>query len=619
MAAAAATPPALALSAAAGAQPSSAAHPASAAGKNILIFITDQQRKTMHFPAGWEEENLPGITRLKANGVSFENAFCNAAMCSPSRASLLTGLYPAQHGVKYTIEESMPDDAYPQVELSTDLVNLASVMKAAGYEMAYKGKWHLSKPIGDDWTPADLARYGFDRWSPPDGGSNQDIDEAGGGNVDHDGHYMFDDGTAEDGTEGVLKFINDRTGATQPWCLVVALVNPHDVLLYPGPPNMDPPKYVQAGYDNPAWLEGDIGLPPTFDEDMSTKPDCQAQFARLFDASGPLPTPQMKRNYMNFYGNLQKHVDGYLVDVLEALDTTDQLNNTLVIRTSDHGEQALSHTMRQKSFNAYEETIHLPLVFSNPEMYPGARRSNQLVSHVDMLPTLASLVAAPRSAHNPEWPGVDYSGHVLGVDARPTQERVVFAFDDWQSGQPRGPYIPPPNHVVMIREHRWKLAKYYGAEGRERAVWEMYDLKKDPLERHNITHQRRRMTPFQRTQFRRLQRRLRSARQELLQPLQGEAFRVRSIEPDGSSLESSLRLPGRGRVHQRATMRIDGRRRRVGRSHQLFDAAGVVTLDLPLNKRMPARGGTVKVASRWRPDGGARKRVVRRVEVPRSR
>src|SRR5664279_2215449 len=93
--AAAATPPAVALAAAVRADPSAAAVASSAAGKNILIFITDQQRKTMHFPAGWERENLPGITRLKRHGVSFENAFCNAAMCSPSRATLITGLYPA--------------------------------------------------------------------------------------------------------------------------------------------------------------------------------------------------------------------------------------------------------------------------------------------------------------------------------------------------------------------------------------------------------------------------------------------------------------------------------------------------------------------------------------------
>ncbi|GAB2447290.1 hypothetical protein GCM10027062_31200 [Nocardioides hungaricus] len=509
---AAATPPAIAVGAALPDQAAgaAAAAPGSAAGKNILIFITDQQRRTRHFPAGWEQENLPGLTRLKENGVSFENAFSNTAMCSPSRATLFTGLYPAQHGVKYTLELDMPAEDYPQVELSPDLTNLATVMSAAGYEVVYKGKWHLSKPVagGSDWSPEDLARYGFTRWNSPDGGANQDISEAGGGVVDHDGRYLNADGDAEDGAEGVLKFINDRADATRPWCLVVSLVNPHDVLFYPGPPNQTTPKYIEAGYD-PSWLEGDIGLPVTYDEDLSTKPRCQAQFAKLFGASGPLPTRETKLNYVNFYGNLLKLADSHLVAILDALEDTGRLADTLVVRTSDHGEMALAHNMRQKSFNAYEETIHMPLVFSNPELFPEKRTSYKLVSHVDLLPTLASLVDAPAEARSRDWAGIDYSRHVLARDPRPTQDHVVFTFDDWQSGQARGPYVPAPNRIVAIRERRWKLARYYDASGKKPEQWEMYDLKKDPLERRNLAFRPRRMTPQQRRQFKRLRKRLR--------------------------------------------------------------------------------------------------------------
>ncbi|MEP9364877.1 sulfatase-like hydrolase/transferase [Nocardioides sp. CN2-186] len=514
---AAAVPPTAALVGTA-AEAAQAAEAGSFAGKNVLIFITDQQRKTMHFPAGWEEKNLPGMTRLKKNGVSFENAFCNTAMCSPSRATLFTGLYPAQHGVKYTLEEDMPADQYPQVELSTELVNLASVMKAAGYDVVYKGKWHLSKPVGDDWSPEDLARYGFDRWSPPDGGSNQDIDEAGGGIVDHDGHYMNDDGDAADGTEGVLKFLTTRTEGDKPWCLVVALINPHDALFYPGPANMTPPKYVQAGYDD-SWLVGDIGLPVTFNEDLSTKPKCQAQFAKLFGASGPLRNQQMMINYLNFYGNLLKLADQYLVDILDTLESTGQLDDTVVVRTADHGEMALAHTMRQKSFNAYEETIHMPMVFSNPVLYPKARKSEQLISHVDLLPTLAALVEAPASARSSDWQGIDYSAHVLGKAVKPTQDRVVFTFDDWQSGQSQGPYIPAPNHIVMVREKRWKLAKYYDESGKKPSEWEMYDLQRDPLERHNLAYKPAAMTPKQRAEFKRLRARIKEIEKRKLQPL----------------------------------------------------------------------------------------------------
>jgi choline-sulfatase len=108
-------------------------------GMNVLLFLTDQDRAIQHFPKGWERDNLPGMNRLRGNGLSFTNAFCNACMCSPARSTLFTGYFPAQHGVKYTLEQDMPADQYPQVEMPVELKNLATVMAAAGYNVVYKG------------------------------------------------------------------------------------------------------------------------------------------------------------------------------------------------------------------------------------------------------------------------------------------------------------------------------------------------------------------------------------------------------------------------------------------------------------------------------------------------
>src|ERR1035438_1389185 len=96
-------------------------------GMNVLLFLTDQQRAIQHFPRGWSRRNLPGMTRLQEHGMLFENAFTNACMCSPARSTLMSGYFPAQHGVKYTLEQDMPAPQYPQVELSTSFKNLASV------------------------------------------------------------------------------------------------------------------------------------------------------------------------------------------------------------------------------------------------------------------------------------------------------------------------------------------------------------------------------------------------------------------------------------------------------------------------------------------------------------
>ncbi len=482
------------------------------AGMNVVIFITDQQRAIMHFPDGWAEANLPGATRLQQTGVTFENAFCSACMCSPSRATLLTGHFPAQHGVKYTLEESMPEDQYPQVSLPVDLPNLATVMSAAGYNVVYKGKWHLSKPAGSEWSSVDLAPYGFERWNPPDAGANQDLDQMGGGNANNDWRFMDEEGTANAGQEGVLEFLDTVAAQEQPFCLIVSLVNPHDVLAYPR-------TYVEGGYTDSA-LVGTIEPPATVNEDLSTKPTAQRAFLALADLGlGPLPEEQERRNYLNFYGNLMIESDNYLTEILDTLESQNLLENTLFIATSDHGEMGLAHGgLRQKCFNFYEETLRVPLVYSNPKLFPEARASQALVSHVDFLPTLAGLFGAPAEARS-EWAGVDYSSIILDPAGESAQDYVVFTYDDFQVGQPTGPYVPPPNHITSIREERYKLAKYYDASGTRQDQWEMYDLVDDPLERINIAHRSYSRTPEQELELERLKARLAEVEATRLRPL----------------------------------------------------------------------------------------------------
>jgi choline-sulfatase len=121
--------------------------------------------------------------------------------------------------------------------------------------------------------------------------------------------------------------------------------------------------------------------------------------------------------------------------------------------------------MRQKNFNAYEESLRVPLVYSNPRLWRKPQTSHVMVSHVDFLPTLASLVDAPLSARG-HWQGVDYSNHILGRLAPPPQDYVVFTYDDYQAGQTSQPYVKPPQHIVSLRERRWKIAQYYDANAK---------------------------------------------------------------------------------------------------------------------------------------------------------
>jgi arylsulfatase A-like enzyme len=266
------------------------------------------------------------------------------------------------------------------------------VTRAAGYTPVYKGKFHCNKPAnGSAWFPSDVNQYGFTRWDPPDAGANQDVSEEGGGTYDNDGRFMNSTGTPEAGTEGAVQYLSSVAAQSQPFFMVVSLVNPHDVLLYPT-------NFTAGGYGD-QWLDGEIGLPETVNEDLSAKPTVQEEFLRLFNASSPIPAPQMKVNYLNFYGNLMKASDTYLVKILDTLQTAGLLENTLVIATADHGEMGTAHGgLRQKNFNFYEETTRVPLVYSNPRLFPRPERNFSLVSHVDFLPTLASLLDAPAGA-----------------------------------------------------------------------------------------------------------------------------------------------------------------------------------------------------------------------------
>jgi choline-sulfatase len=483
-------------------------------GMNVMVFMTDQQRAIQHFPTGWAKKNLPGDNRLMKHGLTFPRAFCNACMCSPSRATFMTGYFPAQHGVKWTLEQNMPDNKYPQHEMPLDLPNPATVMAAAGYSTPYKGKFHLTKPIKPDgtWAPHDVEKYGFQVWNPPDAGANQDPSEFGGGCADNDGRFMDADGSIVGGDQGVLAYLKSDAPKKGPFFLVVSLVNPHDVLAYPN-------TAFDNGY-NPTWLEGNIKLPATVDEDLRTKPLVQTQFLALSNAGlGQLDKIQ-QRNYLNFYGNLMKSSDNYLCQILDMLIAQGLLENTLIVRTSDHGEMGLTHGgLRQKNFNFYEETLRVPLIYSNPRLYKKAFVSDAMVSHVDFLPTLASLFNVPLSARA-NWEGVDYSNIVLDPSAKPPQKYIAFTYDDYQSGQPNPPYPGPRNHIVSIREERYKLAKYYDANTSGGPYeWEMYDLETDPLEVRNIAYKGHKRTKKQQQEYERLRKQLAVVERTRLQPL----------------------------------------------------------------------------------------------------
>ena len=457
---------------------------------NIVVIITDQERRPTYWPRGWADQNLPNRKRIADHGLTFDQAVCNTAMCSPSRSTFFTGLFPAQHRVTRTLTEGgTVSPTEPQLQVSEQ--NMAKLLASAGYNVQYRGKWHLSKGVeGGDPTSDDVAGFGFEGWIPPDAGQDTNPDHFGGGCADHDRRVA----------EEAVDFLSGSAVTSgQPWALIVSFVNPHDVLAYPQTWNAMNGTCDNYGSDAPGAFEQGIDLPPTFDEILALnhKPTAQVQSELLLAAGlGPLLGPDQARNYINFYAYMHKVVDEHIGSVLDAIEATPQmLDDTVIVRMSDHGEMGMSHGgLRQKVFNAYEETLRVPLVISNPLLFPEPVRTDALASLIDVMPTLATLAQAPaRESWN--FSGTDLTPVMINAAAYPhgpsaqVQDTILFTYDDQNCATPDGQNIvTQPNHIRCIRENRWKYTMYFDPAGVAAPQYELYDLQADPLELNNLAN-----------------------------------------------------------------------------------------------------------------------------------
>lgn len=491
---------------------------------NLLILITDQEREVMHWPDGWAETHLPARRRLMEHGLHFTRAQCNTAACSSSRATFFTGLYPAQHGVKNLVAcNNYGDTAQRRLNiLPSAIPNLAKVLAEAGYHVELKGKLHLTRPVHCDpatkryhWSDADAAhlaeRYGFHGWNPPDMSDPMSLSDLGGGAIDNDGRYVDGSGTMA-GTPGdhdamyrrsAVHFLKTYDG-DKPFCLIVALVNPHDVQEFPGRGVRGlslHPTYARGGYRYDDFAGLPIDLPPNIGDDLTTKPAVHAEFRRfLAVATGHVLTRDRQLAYARFYAYLCQQVDAQIGKVLDALDARGLTDDTIVLRTSDHGELAMSHgRLRQKFYNVYRETLSVPLIVSNPRLYPRPQSTDALASLIDVMPTLATLTGVPEPARF-AFKGRDLTP-ILNDPRAAVQDVLHFTYED---------DVFPMKSADCIRaitEAAWKYAVYYDPFTGAPTEYELYDLARDPHELTNLAHATH-ATPASEVQRARLHRRL---------------------------------------------------------------------------------------------------------------
>ena len=483
----------------------------------------------------WMKENLPAQERLRKGGVEFQRHYVQSTACAPSRTSLFTGQYPTLHGVSQTdgIGKTAFDPGMAWLDPNT-VPTMGDWFRAGGYDTYYKGKWHISHadiivpgtkdslmttqsnglPIlenVDIYKAADrLDDFGFSGWIGPE---PHGTDPANSGWI-RDPQYRNE-------AISLLDALEARE-SDRPWLFVNSFVNPHDIVFYGI-------VWAAFGFPYPTFEQvPPIPEPPTQNEDLSSKPRAQQSYV---DTYGQMFLPQKPHDlYRRFYYFLQAQVDQYIHEVYHRLEKSRLFENTIVVFTSDHGDTLGAHGgMHQKWYQAYEETIHVPLIFSGPLVQGHGRSEDALTSHADLLPTLLGLcdIDVERAAkelaltHTEVAPlvGRDLSDVVRGDGTVPNDPVYFLTYDNVSQGlsQITGnrtwQAVDTPNQVeTVIAEidgEIWKYSRYtqsfptpYAGQITNDAIlaliglkqnfddeYEMYNVTADPYEERNLLHE----------------------------------------------------------------------------------------------------------------------------------
>ena len=379
---------------------------------NFLILMNDEERFPPPYENAeareWRLEHSKTRLEIARHGLNLNRHYTGAIACAPSRATLFTGQYPSLHGVSQTpgLAKSSADPAMFWLDPST-VPTLGDYMRAGGYQTHYKGKWHASDadimvpgsnngllsngPQGQpypeklaSYEAADrLDNYGFHGWIGPEPH----------GNLTNNSGTVRDPGFAHQAAR-VIERLDERAANgedEQPWMLVASFVNPHDIV-FSGPLTKAGgwfPKFYEILANNPELLPN-ILPPPTVNESLQSKPRAQQdyllQYPRMY-----MPQP-VDETYFQLYYWLMAEADHNLATVYNALKASRFFDNTIVLLTADHGDLLGAHGgMQQKWCNAYDECIHVPMVISNPVLFPEAKVTELLTSHLDLIPTILGL------------------------------------------------------------------------------------------------------------------------------------------------------------------------------------------------------------------------------------
>lgn len=430
---------------------------------NIVLILTDDHAAHAVGAYGSVVNATPRIDEIAEAGVRVDSCFCTNSLCTPSRASILTGTYSHINGV--TTLETPIDASQP---------TFITALRDAGYRTAVVGKWHMGE--GDGHDP-----QGFDYWAV----------------LRDQGEYFDPQILTADGVEIVPGYATDiltdlslgwldSLEGDDPWCILIHHKAPHRP--------WEPDEKHKGMYSEP------IAVPATFDDDYATRSSAAHRAAmRIADHLTLTDLKQLPpegltyeqaalwkyQRYMEDYLACVASVDDNVGRVIDWLKADGSFDDTLLMYTSDQGFFLGDHGWFDKRF-MYDESLRMPLLVSCPSRITDVGRTlSQIVTNVDFAQTI--LDAAGVDPH-PRMQGVSFWPQLTVDPERPTREAMYYRYFENDD----------VNHHAFahygIRTERYKLIYFYndgmGLPGSSPHAyppeWELYDLQEDPEELHNV-------------------------------------------------------------------------------------------------------------------------------------
>lgn len=413
--------------------------------RNVIFVLSDDHRYDfMGFTGKVPWLKTPAMDKMAEEGVHLQNAFVTTSLCSPSRASILTGMYSHAHTV---VDNQAPVPA--------DLVFFPEYLQAAGYETSFFGKWHMGH--GDD-----NPRPGFDHWESFKGQGNyyKPSLNINGERFEYDEETYVTDLLTEHAIEWMKNRKNDK-----PFFLYLSHKAVHALFR---------PAYRHEGM----YAEEDVVYPPSYNLTVSDEykkheiPEWVKQQRNSWHGVDDMYHGQHNfESFFKAYCESLAALDESLDDVIEFVENSDFMDNTVVIYMGDNGFSFGEHGLIDKR-QAYEESWRVPLLAWSPGMIPAGSKVDELVQNIDIAPTVLELagLAAPEY-----MPGRSFVPLVKGEKVGEWRDKIFYEYY-WEFAYPQTPTV----HAV--RTDKYKFIRYHG-------IWdanELYDLENDPWEMNNL-------------------------------------------------------------------------------------------------------------------------------------